>query len=79
MPHRNIWINMSHGYCGVLDPNIDNINIQPYVFTNMMKSRLEEKWEYIGYDFFFHEFKAQVNVYLKKGFYHHMVEHTKPI
>jgi hypothetical protein len=53
---------MSHGYCGVLDPNIDNINVQPYVFMNMMKSRLEEKWEYIGYDFFFHEFKAQVNV-----------------
>jgi hypothetical protein len=46
---------------------------------NMMKSRLEEKWEYIGMVFSFHKFMAQVNAALKNGFYHHMVENIKPI
>jgi hypothetical protein len=61
----NIWVNMLRGYCGVLDPSINNINAQPHVLMNMMKSRLENQWEYVGYDLFYQEFKAQVNVYLK--------------
>jgi hypothetical protein len=56
---------MLHGYCGVLDPIIDNINAQPRVLMNSMKNKLEDNWEYVKYDLSFHEFKAQVNVYLK--------------
>jgi hypothetical protein len=33
-PHRNIWINMLHGYCSCLDPSIDNINAQPHHLMN---------------------------------------------
>jgi hypothetical protein len=64
-PHKNIWVNMLHGYCGVLDPSINNINAQPHVLMNTVKSRLEDQWEYVGYDLSYREFKAQVNVYLK--------------
>lgn len=32
---------------------------------NIVKSRLEENWEYVGYDLTYQEFKAQVNVFLK--------------
>jgi hypothetical protein len=63
-PHINIWINMLHGYCGVLDLNIDNINAQPHVLMNIVKNRLEDQWEYVGYDLSYQEFKAQMNVYL---------------
>jgi hypothetical protein len=64
-PHRNIWINMVRGYCCVLDPSINNVNAQPHILMNTMKNRLEENWEYVGYDLSYYEFKAQVNVYLK--------------
>jgi hypothetical protein len=56
---------MLHGYCHILDPSIGNINAQPNILMNKMKNRLEEDWEYVGYDLSCHEFKAQVNVYLK--------------
>jgi hypothetical protein len=64
-PHINIWVNMFHEYCGVLDLNIDNINAQPHVLMNTLKSRLEDQWEYVDYDLSYQNFKAQVNVYLK--------------
>jgi hypothetical protein len=63
-PHINIWVNILHGYCGVLDPSINNINAQPHVLMNTMKSKLEDQWEYVGYDLSYREFKAQKNVYL---------------
>jgi hypothetical protein len=47
-PHRNIWVNMLHGYCSCLDPSINNIN---KVFF-----RLTKKWEYVGYDLSYREF-----------------------
>lgn len=50
-PHRVIWINMLCGYCCILDPNTDNVNAQPHILMNTMKNRLEENWEYVGYDF----------------------------
>jgi hypothetical protein len=56
---------MLRGYCGVLDPNINNINAQPHVLMNTVKSRLENQWEYVGHDMFDQEFKLQMNVYLK--------------
>jgi hypothetical protein len=31
---------------------------------NIMKSMLEDQWEYVGYDLSYQEFKAQMNVYL---------------
>jgi len=52
-------------YCRILDPNIDNINAQPHILMNLVKNRLEDNWEYVGYDLSSYEFKAQVNVYLK--------------
>ncbi len=64
-PHRNIWINMLHGYCSCLDLGIDNINAQPHHMMNEVFHRLEENWEYVGHDLSYKEFKAQVNVYLK--------------
>jgi hypothetical protein len=63
--HCNIWVNMLQGYCGILDPSIDNINSQPHVSMNLVKSRLDENWEYVKYELSFLEFKAQVNVDLK--------------
>ncbi len=41
------------GYYNCLDSNIDNINAQPHENLNQVKSRLEENWEYIGYDLFY--------------------------
>ncbi len=32
---------------------------------NIVKSSLEENWEYVGYDLTYQEFKAQVNVFIK--------------
>ncbi len=64
-PRINIWINMLHGYCHILDLSINNINAQPNILMNIVKNRLEENWEYVGYDLSYHEFNAQVNVYLK--------------
>ncbi len=64
-PHRNIWVNMLHGYCSCLDPSIDNINAQPRALMNQVRNRLEENWEYVGNDLSYREFKAQVNVFLK--------------
>lgn len=63
--HCNIWVNMLQGYCRILDPSIDNINSQPHVSMNLVKSRLDENWEYVKYELSFLEFKAQVNVDLK--------------
>ncbi len=63
-PHRNIWVNMCE-YYGILDPNIDSINAQPHALMNTVKTRLEDQWEYVGYELFYREFKAQMNVYLK--------------
>jgi hypothetical protein len=50
-------------YCSILDPNIDNINAQPPTLMNQVKARLEDKWEYIGYDLSYNEFKTHVNVF----------------
>jgi hypothetical protein len=61
-PHQNIWVNMFQGYCGILDPNIDNINPQPHVLLIQVISKLEENWEYVGYDLSYQEFKVHVNV-----------------
>jgi hypothetical protein len=63
-PHINIGINILHGYYGVLDLNINNNNAQPHVLMNIVKSKLEDQWEYVGYDLSYQEFKAQMNVYL---------------
>jgi len=52
-------------YYGILDPNIDSINAQPHALMNTVKTRLEDQWEYVGYELFYREFKAQMNVYLK--------------
>jgi hypothetical protein len=52
-PHRNIWVNMLCGYYGVLDPNIDSINAQPHALMNTVKIRLEDQWEYVGYELFY--------------------------
>jgi hypothetical protein len=41
---------MLHGYYTCLDSNIDNINVQPHEKLNQMNNRLEDNWEYIGYD-----------------------------
>jgi hypothetical protein len=56
---------MLHGYHGILYPSIDNINAQPHALMNMVKIRLEDQWEYAGYNLFYKKFKAQMNVYLK--------------
>jgi hypothetical protein len=32
---------------------------------NEVKGRLDDNWEYIGYDLAYKEFKVQVNVYLE--------------
>jgi hypothetical protein len=58
---------MLHGYCSILDPSINNINAQPHVLINLVKNILNENWEYIGYDLSYREFKAQVNIYVKKA------------
>ncbi len=41
-PHWTIWVNMPHKYYHVLDPNIDNINVQPHHLMNEVRYRLEE-------------------------------------
>ncbi len=41
-PHHNIWVNMLHGYCSILDPSIDNVSAQPHMSMNLVKSRLDE-------------------------------------
>jgi hypothetical protein len=64
-PHINIWVNMLCGYCGILDPSINNINVQPHALMNIVKGKLEDQWEYVGYDLSYREFKAQVIIYLK--------------
>jgi hypothetical protein len=63
--HKTIWVNTLHGYYLVLDPSINNINAQPHHLINEMKFRLEENWEYVGYDLSYREFKAHLNVFLK--------------
>jgi hypothetical protein len=63
--HCNIWINMLCGYYSVLNPSVDNINAQPRALMNEVKGRLDDNWEYIGYDLAYKELKVQVNVYLK--------------
>jgi hypothetical protein len=32
---------------------------------NLVRSRLDANWEYVGYDLSYPEFKAQVNLYVK--------------
>jgi len=32
---------------------------------NVVKNKLEENWEYVGYDLLYRKFKAQVNVCIK--------------
>jgi hypothetical protein len=49
-PHINIWVNMLYGHYGLLDPSLDNINAQPHVLMNTVKSKMEDQWEYVGYD-----------------------------
>jgi hypothetical protein len=56
---------MLHGNCFVLDPSVDNINAQPHALMNEVKGRLDDDWDYVGYDLAYKEFKVQVNVYLK--------------
>ncbi len=53
---------MLHGYCSILDLSIDNIDAQPHMSMNSVNNRLDENWEYVGYDLSYREFKAQVNV-----------------
>jgi hypothetical protein len=55
---------MLHGCCSCLDLSTNNINAQPHEKLNQVKSRLEENWEYVGYDLSYQDFKTQVNAYL---------------
>jgi hypothetical protein len=41
---------MLPAYYSILDPNINNINAQPHALMNKVKAKLEENWEFIGYD-----------------------------
>jgi hypothetical protein len=64
-PHCNIWVNMLHGYCSILDSSIDHINAQPHAKMNEMKNKLDENCEYVWYELSYQKFKAQVNVFFK--------------
>jgi hypothetical protein len=57
-PYQNIWVNMLHACCSILNPNINNINAQPSTLMNQVKGKLKENWEYVGYDLSYKEFKA---------------------
>lgn len=63
--HHNIWINILHGYYFVLDQSVDNINAKPHALMNEVKGRLDDNWDYVGYDLAYKEFKMQMNVCLK--------------